>query len=181
MPRVNMAWKYGLERARRARWAGIRWSSATSTTSQNWLCRRCSLRPRRTSTAWSTQRNTCKHHNTASKHTRKQSLALGCKHGSQKAQLSKQWEANSTVMLIVSLKNDIYLGWLTDPVGATHTVWFAIVHYVPSDRNHLTGTNRGTGLTNTVTPGLSCQWHMVITSSHAELRTRKAPGQVSYI
>lgn len=85
MPRVNMAWKYGLERARRARWAGIRWSSATSTTSQKWLCRRCSLRPCRTSTAWSAQRNTCKHHNTVPKHIRR--------HGSQKTQLSKQWEA----------------------------------------------------------------------------------------
>lgn len=105
MPRVNMAWKYGLERARRARWAGIRWLSATSTTSQNWLCRRCSLRPRRTSTAWSTQRNTCKYH------TCKQSLALGWKHGSQKTQLSKQWEASSTDMLIVSLKNDMTKKW----------------------------------------------------------------------
>lgn len=67
MPKVNIAWKYGLETASRARWAGTRWSSATSTTSQNWLCCRCSLRPCKTSAAWSTQQkicNTTQHHNT---------------------------------------------------------------------------------------------------------------------
>lgn len=59
MPRVNMAWKYGLETASRARWAGTLWSSATRITSQNLLCCRCSLKPCKISTDWSTQWKTC--------------------------------------------------------------------------------------------------------------------------
>lgn len=65
MPKVNIALKYGLETASRARWAGTRSSSATRTTSQNWPCCRCSSRPCSSSAAWSTQRKTCKHSTTS--------------------------------------------------------------------------------------------------------------------
>lgn len=59
MPIVNIAWKYGLETASRALWAGILWLSATRITSQNFLCCRCSLKPCKISTDWSTQWKIC--------------------------------------------------------------------------------------------------------------------------